>query len=141
MIDCPETLHSGAEFIISLSIYIRSSAFKPPSTSQSAEPPKIIFNEGQETVDEQALRERKISLLRLFDAVGLQPQGGAGFPKSNKKTDEELHAESLVNMTTRSADAKKSKVVKTEIVGDGEEVEVEDGEDLSDNELDMIYRR
>jgi DNA repair protein RAD5 len=28
----------------------------------------------------------------------------------------------------------------TEIVGDGEEIEVDDGEDLSENDLDMIYK-
>ena len=29
----------------------------------------------------------------------------------------------------------------TEIVGDGEEVEVEEGEELTENDLDMIYQK
>jgi len=32
MVDCPTTLHSGADLIVSLSVYVRVSAFKPPST-------------------------------------------------------------------------------------------------------------
>jgi hypothetical protein len=35
----------------------------------------------------------------------------------------------------------KSQGVRKEIVGDGEEVEVEPGEDLNENQLAMIYNR
>jgi DNA repair protein RAD5 len=138
MIDCPDVLHSGADLIISLSIYLRASAFKSPNEStptslQSRENTKMMFNEGQETLDEQILRERKKSLLKLFDVVGLKARAGADFSKHRGK----LHGEAVTEVTQTNKPA----IVKTEIVGDGEEVEVEDGEDLSENELDMIYKK
>ncbi|KAG1836584.1 SNF2 family N-terminal domain-containing protein [Suillus subalutaceus] len=109
VVDCPATLHSGADLIVSLSVYVRASAFKPPSTSAEGSP-NTMFNQGQETHDEQTLRERKSALLSLFEA----------------------------NLTQHAGGAKKKKI---EIVGDGEEVEVEEGEELSDNELDVIYKK
>jgi DNA repair protein RAD5 len=142
MIDCPVVLHSGADLIISLSIYLRSSAFKPPSTPAPSSASfngnqkiSMMFNEGHETLDEQVLRERKSSLLKLFDAVGLKLKAGAEFSKHRYKSDRELLRE-----TTEQAN-KANKPQKVEIVGDGEEIEVEEGEELSENELDMIYKK
>ncbi|KAG2138689.1 SNF2 family N-terminal domain-containing protein [Suillus bovinus] len=135
VVDCPATLHSGADLIVSLSVYVRASAFKPPSTSAEG-PPTTMFNQGQETQDEQTLRERKSALLSLFEALNLRPCRGAhvqdngnmgsGSNGMNKK------------LTQHPGGAKKKKI---EIVGDGEEVEVEEGEELSDNELDVIYKK
>lgn len=140
MIDCPATLHSGADLIISLSVHICTSAFirassTPDSTKQAA---KNVFNEGQETQDEQILRERKSSLLKLFDAIGLRPRAGADFSKYQDKSDSELHAGTVKKLTQAHTT---KQAIKTEIVGDGEEIEVEESEDLSENELDMIYKR
>lgn len=142
MIDCPDVLHSGADLIISLSIYLRASAFKSPNASASAslhgkQSVKAMFNEGHESLEEQILRERKNSMLKLFDVVGLKARAGVDYSKYRDKNDVELHGETVAQ-TTR---AKKTTEVKTEIVGDGEEVEVDDGEDLSENELDMIYKK
>lgn len=133
--DCPATLHSGADLIVSLSVYIRASAFKLPSTSVEG-PPETMFNQGQETHDEQTLRERKSALLSLFEAVNLRPCRGA-------------HVQDDCNMESGSDGMNKkptqhpngAKKTKTEIVGDGEEVEVEEGGELSDNELDVIYKK
>lgn len=139
MVDCPPTLHPGADLIVSLSVYMHTSAFeKSPNVTNNAEQPKSMFNEGQETQDEQRLRERKSSLLKLFDAVSLKPQTGPGFSKLRDKSDGELHQDAVDKFSSAN---KGKAAVKTEIVGDGEEVEVEDGEDLSENELDMIYKR
>jgi len=136
MVDCPETLRSGTNLIVSLSIYILPSAFKPVRNSLTDKDSQVMFNEGQETLDERILRERKSSLLKLFEKLELKPQAGADVVR--RKVDEQLHEEALKRMAKHSAN--NSKKVK-EIVGDGEEIEVEDGEDLSKNELDMIYQR
>ncbi|KAI0316497.1 SNF2 family N-terminal domain-containing protein [Amylostereum chailletii] len=139
MIECPAVLHSGADLIVSLSVYIKASAFKP--SSASIDPPKSMFNEGQETSDEQTLRERKSSLLQLFDVLGLKPVGGNDTSKLRQRANGELDEEDLKSLTQVPGKSELKKV-RTEVVGDGEEVEVEaDGEDLSDNELNMIYKR
>ncbi|KAF8841910.1 hypothetical protein BDN67DRAFT_900346 [Paxillus ammoniavirescens] len=137
MVDCPTVLHSGADLIVSLSVFISASAFKPPSTSSGASlSSKVMFGQGQETEDEQTLRERKTALLALFDVVNLQPRRGAQAPKGDQIPD------GNIEQTTELASApSKKQTMKTEIVGDGEEIEVEDSEELSDNQLDLIYRK
>jgi len=132
MIDCPAVLHSGADLIVFLSVYIRVSAFKPPSTS-GTERNNVLFGLGQETEDESVLRERKAALLTLFDALNLRPRRGACVAKANQISS------SVSERPSEHVTSKKH--IKTEIVGDGEEIEVEDGEELSDNELELIYRK
>ncbi|KAG1896321.1 SNF2 family N-terminal domain-containing protein [Suillus fuscotomentosus] len=130
-VDCPATLHSGADLIVSLSVYIRASAFKPPSTSAEGAP-KAMFNQGQDTQDEQTLRERKSALLSLFDAVNLRPCRGARVQDNDNMIN---GSDGMNNKPTQHpGDAKKKRV---EIVGDGEEVEIEDDEELSD----VIYKK
>lgn len=131
MIDCPTVLHSGADLVVSLSVYIRASAFNPPSTS-GIETSKI-FGLGQDTEEETILRERKTALLTLFDMLNLRPRRGAQISR-------DCHV-SNTGSESRSERSTGKKKVKTEIVGDGEEVEVEDGEELSDNDLQLIYRK
>ncbi|KAF9469748.1 DNA repair protein RAD5 [Collybia nuda] len=134
MTDCPDKLSTGASLFVTLHAYILSSAFKPPTiNSYSEEPPNYMFNEGIEILDEQTLRERKESLLKLFDVIGLKPQAGANI--GGRQAEEKFHEEGLRHLATR-----KSKKV-TEIVGDGEEIEVDDAEDLTENDIDTIYKR
>ena len=132
MIDCPAVLHSGADLIVSLSVYIRASAFKRPNAS-GTERNNVVLGIGQETEDELVLRERKAALLTLFDILNLRPRRGACVPKANQIS---------AGVSERPSEHVTAKGhIKTEIVGDGEEIEVEDGEELSDNELELIYRK
>lgn len=137
VVDCPPSLHSGASLIVSLSIYLKASAFKSPSTSAVNDQARSMFNEGQETADEQILRERKNSLIHLFDILSLKPIN-RGKPQKGKK--KQLSQEDLRLLTQKANKAKQGS--HTEIVGDGEEIVVEaDEEELSDNQLNLIYRK
>ncbi|KAF5385213.1 hypothetical protein D9615_001117 [Tricholomella constricta] len=133
MTDCPERLTTGASLFVTLQVYLLASAFKPPTILNLDEGPNHMFNEGQETLDEKTLRERKEAILRLFDVIGLKPQAGANFRAP--KDEERIHEEALKRLAKH-----KSKKV-TEIVGDDEEIEVDDAEDLSKNDIDAIYKR
>jgi DNA repair protein RAD5 len=132
MIDCPTVLYSGADLVVSLSIYLRASAFTFCSSSigEAKDNNLVMFSDGQETQDEQLLRERKSSLLHMFDAIALKPRGARHY-------DQKGHHDTTAPVDTRQ----RKGTVRTEIVGDGEEIEVEEGEDLTENELDMIYKR
>ncbi|KIY73614.1 hypothetical protein CYLTODRAFT_416990 [Cylindrobasidium torrendii FP15055 ss-10] len=123
MTDCPERLSTGASLIVTVDVYMLPSAF----SSRSVEPLKddFMWKEGDETSEEINLRERKVALLKLFKQIGLKPRSGANVKLS--KADTKLN----VSKPKR----------KTEIVGDGEEVEVDDEEDLSKSDLDMIYQK
>ncbi|KAG2022727.1 DNA repair protein RAD5 [Coprinopsis cinerea AmutBmut pab1-1] len=133
MTDCPDRLSTGVGLIITLRFYILRAAFTRPSTSIDDDTPTTMFNEGQETQEETELRERKSAIVRLFEVLGLRPQAGANF--KGKQSNETLTHETLKKMASRPA-----KKVK-EIVGDGEEIEVEDTEELSKNDIDAIYKR
>lgn len=102
-----------------------------------------MFDEGAETTEEQELRERKQALLKLFDATNLHPVQGNRV--LGKKEDVELSHDEVLKMaevlTQPQTPPLKSQGAQKEIVGDGEEVEVEPGEDLNENQLAMIYNR
>lgn len=135
LVDAPETLRSGVDIVLSLSCYMRASAFAPrPDSKQSKSSLKSIINEGHETAEEQTLRERKVALLKLFDAVGLKPLRGAGTVQPKKPTDKQLE-----ELASRPKSG--SSPVKREVIGDGEVIEVEEDEVLSENELSAIYKR
>ncbi|KAF8956086.1 RAD5-like protein [Flammula alnicola] len=134
MTDCPARLTTGVGLIVTLHIYLIASAFRPiKSSNQGDDAVHLAFNEGLETQEESSLRERKNAILRLFEVVGLKPQAGANV--KSKKSDAKIQEEALKKMAGRPV-----KKVK-EIVGDGEEIEVEDAEDLSKNDIDAIYSK
>ncbi|KAJ3518013.1 hypothetical protein NLJ89_g135 [Agrocybe chaxingu] len=131
MTDCPEKLTTGVSLIVTLHIYLLAGAFKPLTTSGKDEDHVSFgFNEGFETEDEVHLRERKNATVKLFDVLGLKPQTGAR--SKGKRPQGKIQEESLKRRS--------GKKVK-EIVGDGEEIEVDDGEDLSNNDIDAIYTK
>jgi DNA repair protein RAD5 len=144
VLDVPQNLKTGLDIVVSLSVYILSKAFEPTNFArQDADPKKAMFNEGAETVEERELRERKQALLKLFDVVNLRPVRGNGVLKNENETglshDEVL---TMAEVSTQSlAPPPKPQNVRKEIVGDGEEVEVDAGEDLNENQLTMIYNR
>ena len=138
VVDCPETLQTGLDIVVSLSVYLLPKAFKSPKISPD-DSSRNMFDEGAETLDEQELRERKNSLLHLFDSIGLRPLKGSGL--FGKKSEADLKPDDVLQLAERPDDPKTIDVRK-EVVGDGEEIEVEtDGEDLSENQLNMIYKR
>lgn len=136
MVDCPPVLYSGADMIVSLSVYISATAFKRVNTLDVSTDPKVMFGQGKETEEEQSLRARKMAFLALFDAVNLRPRTSArGLSRDQVSDGGERQGG---KPTQKPSGAKKT---RTEIIGDGEEIEVEEGDELSDNQLDLIYRR
>jgi hypothetical protein len=77
-------------------------------------------------VCDSSLRERKSAIEKLLEVVGLKPQAGA-------KT--QMREEALKITCERPV-----KKVR-EIVGDGEEIELEDAEVLSKSDIDAIYQK
>ncbi|KAF8913214.1 P-loop containing nucleoside triphosphate hydrolase protein [Gymnopilus junonius] len=134
MTDCPERLTTGSSLIVTLHMYILSSAFKPfkPSNKEENTVP-FALNEGLETGDERTLRERKNSIVKLFDMLGLKAR--AGVNTKGKKYNAQTEEDALKRLAKRPV-----KKVK-EIVGDGEEIEVDDAEELSKNDIDEIFTK
>ena len=109
---------------MSLSVYIRPAAFKRYKVkSDSQVNVKFWFNEGQETTEEEVLRDRKTSLQQLFKTLGLKPHAGNALVV--EKENVPPPGGSVLEKHNGTA--------------------VEEGEDeaeiLSQNELDVIYKR
>lgn len=79
------------------------------------------------------MRERKAAILKLFDITGLQPQAGTG--KKAKKFNQK-YEDAIDSLAKR-----KTGKMKKELVGDGEEIEVDATEELSGNDLSLIYQK
>lgn len=107
----------------------------------------MILGEGEETLDEQALRERKSSLLQLFDSVNLKPNRSNSLARKFDTETDFVEQFSQPPPKAKSAAKKevepKTKTKTKEVIGEGEEAEeVElEGEELSENQLDLIYKR
>ncbi|EJD52191.1 hypothetical protein AURDEDRAFT_159046 [Auricularia subglabra TFB-10046 SS5] len=124
IVDAPPVVRTGVDIVLRLRVYLLPAAFKKLKTISTASSKQII-NEGQEMPEEQLLRERKTALVALFQRVGLEPKTrnpritvGADKPSANGDR-------------------------KMETVGEGEdaeEVEAE-GEELTENDLKMIYNK
>jgi len=97
-----------------------------------------MFNEGQETLDEQVLRERKASLLKLFQVLDIKPiRKNAFLRESGSTTDvpEKMMTQSNKDENPLKPVDKGRGEVRSE-GGDEEEEEV-----LTEGELDMIYKK
>ncbi|KAG8732122.1 DNA helicase rad5 [Ceratobasidium sp. 414] len=152
----------GDNFAITLKAYLKASAFRPlpvqskPSNKAlekylSASSKAAVFYEGSETAEEQALRERKTSLVTLFSEVGLKPKrsGFGDFAKKKKnakgKEKEARGAatpeESGDKTAKKAGTSKKGKTIET--IGEGEEAEEAEieGEELNKNQLGDIYEK
>ncbi|THH10977.1 hypothetical protein EW145_g955 [Phellinidium pouzarii] len=142
MVDCPDKLHSGADLLVSLSIYLLPSAFKRytihPASNPSVVPPKIWFNEGQETTEEELLRNRKISLQQLFEELGLKPR----MDRSSSTDKENVPPTGSPRLTAsiRIQPLRGLDNMDTHVTGDIDSEEDEE-ELLTENDLDVIYKR
>ncbi|KAI0828919.1 SNF2 family N-terminal domain-containing protein [Trametes gibbosa] len=128
MVECADKLVTGADLIVSLSVYMKASAFRLPSVS-SDDKGRVMFNEGQETEAEQILRERKTSLVSLFKRINLKPRKGNSLKKRLDKADLEL--------LTQVPNASKPRLLTQP--GNGEDEDEES--DITDEQLNMIYKK
>ncbi|KAF8338153.1 P-loop containing nucleoside triphosphate hydrolase protein [Cantharellus anzutake] len=148
VIDCPKPLRTGNNVILRLKVYMlpvafQSSLFMLGLDSSSSNPEKSSWHEeGKETLDEQILRERKVSLLKLFDAVNMKPTR-SNRNRLGKQAVVPLCEGLGVAMSSGSKVQPRSSGKAKEVIGDeedAEEVEVE-GEELTDQQVANIYTK
>ena len=130
MVDCPPRLSTGVDMILSLSVYMKPSAFKPPKIS-SDDKAKVMFNEGHETEAEQILRERKRALVNLFKQINLKPRKGNDLTSGSK-----LNQQDLELLTQRPGVVKPTQAASA---GNGDD---DDGEgDITEEQINLIYKK
>lgn len=141
MVDCVENLQTGAEMLVQLRVYILAEAFRSHRPATSSDDARSIFNEGQETLDEQSLRERKASLLHLFKAISLNPKTASAFSRgSDISADISDHNSEKRHQVQKDKGKKKATI---ETVGEADDPSDGDNEDeeLSEGQLNMIYKK
>ncbi len=84
-------------------------------------------------IEASYLRERKAAILKLFEVTGLRPQAGA---KAKAENNTQKYEDAIDGLAKRKAGK-----TKKDIVGDGEEIEVDATEELSRNDLSLIYQK
>ncbi|QRW24790.1 hypothetical protein RhiXN_11702 [Rhizoctonia solani] len=139
-----EFKHTGDNFKILLKAYLKASAFRPlPMGSKpimnktlekhlNANKKASLFFEGAETAEEQALRERKVSVIS---------RGEKGRNHRERLVAQNQLMRVIRGLQTREMVEKKLKT--TETIGEGEEAEEAEleGEELNTNQLGDIYQK
>ncbi|KAI0756307.1 SNF2 family N-terminal domain-containing protein [Daedaleopsis nitida] len=132
VVECPAKLSTGADLILSLSVYMKPSAFRPPKLSSEDNATKAMFNEGQETEAEQILRERKRSLINLFKRINLKPRKSNGVPNGGKLNQQDLE------LLTQRPGATAKQVAS----GSSGNADDDDGEgDVTEEQINLIYKK
>lgn len=136
VVEVPQKVRTGDSILLSIRAYLSAGAFEKPDNTISDDHPQM-FNEGSETATEKNLRERRSSVLKLFELVGLKAQMAAPALDAKGAT------HTFKGKVEQPPKTKKS--ARKEVIGEGEdaeEVEVDDDEEvLQDAELDLIYRK
>lgn len=122
IVDCPDVVRTGSDIVLRIRVFLLPAAWKTLKAAPSSVSAKTIIDEAHELPEEQVLRERKSALIKLFKRVGLEP-------KTRKPSLAEINA------------AKGPR--KTELVGEGDDAEEveEEGEELSERDLTIIYNK
>ena len=147
VIDCPKPLRTGNNVVLGLRAYMTPAAFETSlaksSNDEGGDSKPFMWVEGTETVDELRLRERKESLMQLFRAVNLKPVRSGAASRTLVTPEDPLTHRDIALHNKREDNKGKGKAKAIEIIGDdedAEEVEVE-GEELTDNQLSLIYTK
>ncbi|KAG8979771.1 DNA helicase rad5, partial [Tulasnella sp. 427] len=141
VVDCPPKIQTGCHIMLSLRFYLRLSAFISPSASlmyqQTRSKDWDLMPEGAETAEEKNLSERKRSLSELFEALSIRPR--------HRKAVDDLDSALAFTKDKKRKDASsaKGKQKAVEIIGEGEDAEEAEleGEELSGQELNAIYKK
>ncbi|KZS91640.1 hypothetical protein SISNIDRAFT_456554, partial [Sistotremastrum niveocremeum HHB9708] len=149
VVDCPPKLRLGSHILLSIKVFIQPSAFKNHITIDD-DAPRAAFQEDKETDSEKSLRARKAALLALFKTVGLRPNKSSALGKSAAQLQED-DMEKMVKMTNEpktpdrlsSAEASDDEGINglTDAEDDVAVDEENDEEELTDNQLNVIYRK
>ncbi|PWN49493.1 hypothetical protein IE53DRAFT_380504 [Violaceomyces palustris] len=89
VVDCPDSLTVGCDVILQVKAYVRYEAFFTSyagSLQDNASGFESFRMETAETISEKNLRERKVSMLRLFRACDLKPSLTNSLLKTHKST-------------------------------------------------------
>jgi DNA repair protein RAD5 len=172
VVDCPPTLTVGCDLLLEIRAYLLRSAF-PSSLSQGisfANDNSMAGNwraETTESEEEKKLRERKVSLVRLFRACTLRASMSNDVLKGHQ-SNEDLGSDAmmeqyggedsvLASSAVKKASPKPSSAtVKAEIIDitdgvDSERIDpearrsttpdVDDGTELNENQIDNVYSK
>jgi DNA repair protein RAD5 len=165
VVDCPATLTVGCDLLLEIRAYLLRSAF-PQSLSQGISFASRTNNAGNwraetaESEEEKKLRERKVSLVRLFKACTLRASLSNDVLRGHQAS-EELGSDAMMEQyggeenvmapgsSNNTPAEKKSSPKPSQENGrigaaegeDADAPDVDDGTELSENQLENVYSK
>lgn len=138
VVACDDKLRLGSHVILSIKVYVKSSAFSTSANTNSShldatsafinpeedDAPRGMWNEGEQTQTEKMLRDRMSSLLEMFKILGLFARKASPLKAMKAKSGTEIDKK-----------MRKLSVQPNGGAGSGDE------EELEDDELDLIYQK
>lgn len=157
VVDCPPVLTVGCDLLLDIRAYLLRNAFAASPDGElsfgnraSEDVPASVWgSETAESEDEKRLRERKMSLVRLFRACTLRPSKSNAILNGHRST-ENLDADAMMEQYGGASEVLESKktVLKASPAPGQQPTdsrsstpEADDGTELTDNQLDSVYNR
>ncbi|PWN31852.1 uncharacterized protein FA14DRAFT_162702 [Meira miltonrushii] len=151
VVDCPESLTVGCDILLEIRAYILKSAFTlSPANGQTSFGSRSREDvassawgaETQETEEEKKIRERKSSLLRLFRACTLRANKTSSILTKSRDEAEKEPLSSPVRTTPINGNSPAPAQNGTKPNSrEGTPPEVDDGTEITENQLDSVYDR
>lgn len=129
----PASIRINDTIFVQLRAFLRRDIFQSLNLLKPQEDNRATgFFEEKETVEEQALRLRQVSLVRLFQEINLEPEA------SNAQSQKEKR-EGILKAAENAEEQAKDKENKTE--PSPSESEEEEGKELEQDQLDSLYKK
>lgn len=147
VVDCPPSLTVGCDLLLDIRAYILRSAF------QSTDIPSAITksdevswgSETAESDEEKGLRERKSSLVRLFRACTLRPSVSNSVLSRRGSTEDTEDEDKHDDYPAPENGPSNGKANGSSLIKEDDRrsstPEVDDGTEMSENQLDSVYTR
>ncbi|WVQ80640.1 hypothetical protein IAT38_002745 [Cryptococcus sp. DSM 104549] len=169
VIDCPQVLSTGSTILLNIKVYITRKAFYNFRRADRKEDSESYWKNQQETVEEQAMRLRKDSLIALFARIGVKPiqtnalslaqkknkaaavaakkagpsSASGSKPAASKKAESKADKDTVKDKD-KNKDKGKGKAGKSSAENSGDEDSGDEAEKLDEeqmDEIDNIYRK
>ena len=124
----PDKIRTGDNILIQLRCYILPQAFKPITANKHEDRHGVW--EVSETEEERAFKLRRIGLLHLFNAIGLEPLRGASVTRQTANARQQLIVAAQIS------DPKPPGMTRTSSQSSNDE-----GEDVAEDTLNLLYKK
>lgn len=131
----PDRIRTGDNVFLQLRAFFLRSAFDSRKFVKPEDNREVNLFEEKESSDERDLRRRQVALVKLFEAINLNPT-------RQNATTEEHKRQNLLQAAEKDEEKQKSKPNSAAAPGSSPpSEEAEEGEELEQDQLDSLYKK